>query len=111
MKSYTRHYETREPTREEVERMPGPVLLEFGTAWCEYCSALQPILAALLEDRPDIRHVKIEDGKGRPLGRSFGVKLWPALVFLRDGKIMKQMSRPPENEIRQGLEAFTPGHG
>jgi hypothetical protein len=23
----------REPTREEVDRMPGPVVLEFGTAW------------------------------------------------------------------------------
>jgi hypothetical protein len=22
-----------EPTREEVERMPGPVVLEFGTDW------------------------------------------------------------------------------
>jgi hypothetical protein len=23
----------REPTRDEVDRMPGPVLLEFGAAW------------------------------------------------------------------------------
>jgi hypothetical protein len=23
----------REPTREEVERMPGPVVLEFGAGW------------------------------------------------------------------------------
>jgi hypothetical protein len=23
----------REPTRDEVDRMPGPVLLEFGTEW------------------------------------------------------------------------------
>jgi hypothetical protein len=22
-----------EPTRDEVDRMPGPVLLEFGTGW------------------------------------------------------------------------------
>jgi hypothetical protein len=25
--------EGREPTREEVDRMPGPVVLEFGTDW------------------------------------------------------------------------------
>jgi thioredoxin 1 len=33
-----------------------------------------------------VRHVKVEDGSGRRLGRSFGVKLWPTLVFLRDGR-------------------------
>jgi hypothetical protein len=25
--------EAREPTRDEVDHMPGPVLLEFGAAW------------------------------------------------------------------------------
>jgi hypothetical protein len=26
-------YAGREPTREEVDRLPGPVVLEFGTGW------------------------------------------------------------------------------
>jgi thioredoxin 1 len=39
-------------------------------------------LAALLQKYPELRHVKVEDGKGRPLGRSFRVKLWPTLVFM-----------------------------
>jgi thioredoxin 1 len=66
-------------------------------------------LAALLRKYPEVRHLNIEDGKGRPLGRSFGVKLWPTLVFLRDGKVVAQAVRPGANEIRQGLEAVTAG--
>jgi thioredoxin 1 len=63
-------------------------------------------LAALLERNPDVRHIEIEDGKGKPLGRSFRVKLWPTLVFLRDGKVMKQLVRPAAEEVGEGLKAI-----
>ena len=88
-----------EPTREEIDRMEGPVILDFGTNWCPHCQALAPQLDRLLESHPEIRHIKVEDGKGRPLGRSFRVKLWPTLVFLRDGQVVKQVSRPDPAEV------------
>jgi thioredoxin 1 len=96
-----------EPTREEIDRMPGPVLLEFGTEWCGYCQALRPDLARLLAQFPQVRHLQITDGKGQPLGRSFRVKLWPNLVFLRDGQVVKQLARPSPQEVQEGLEAIT----
>src|SRR2546423_14315626 len=102
-------YAEREPTRAEVDEMPGPVLIEFGTPWCPHCQALQPHLADLLTRYPQVRHVKVEDGKGKPLGRSFRVKLWPNLVFLRDGEVMQQSARPAADEVRRGLGALPPG--
>jgi len=99
-------YEAEQPTRDEVEHLAGAVLLNFGTNWCSYCQAMQPELAMLLAGHPEVRHITIEDGKGKPLGRSFHVKLWPTLVFLRDGKVVKQLSRPDVAEIRAGLEAI-----
>lgn len=100
-------YDKPEPAREEIDRLSGPVLLEFGTGWCGFCQAVQRPLAALLEEFPEVRHIKIEDGKGRPLGRSFRVKLWPNLVFLRDGKMTAQLARPEAEEIRRELQALT----
>lgn len=100
-----------EPTREEIDRMEGPVLLEFGARWCGFCRALAPQLADLLEKLPDVVHIKVEDGPGRPLGRSFGVKLWPNLVFLRDGRVVKQLARPSIREVREGLKALAEGDG
>lgn len=97
--------EPEEPSRAEVDAMPGAVLLEFGAVWCGYCRAIQPRLNALLTEHPDVRHIKIEDGPGLPLGRSFRVKLWPTLVFLRDGKVVHEAVRPAERDIAAGFEA------
>ena len=109
--SFDSDYGKPEPTREEIDRLPGPVLLEFGTGWCGYCQAIQRPLEKMLEEFPEVRHIKVEDGKGRPLGRSFRVKLWPNLVFLRDGQVVMQLARPEPEEVRQGLEMLTRNGG
>jgi len=98
-------------TREEVDRMPGPVLLEFGAEWCGFCQALRPHLNALLARHPDVRHIVIEDGPGKRLGRSFRVKLWPNLVFLRDGEVVRQLARPSPDQVRQALRELAPAAG
>ena len=51
-----------------------------------------------------VRHLRVEDGSGRPLGRSFGVTLWPTLVFLRDGKETGRVVRPTDTaDIQRAL--------
>jgi thioredoxin 1 len=83
-----------EPTRAEIDALRGPVLVEFGASWCGHCRAVQRPLATALGAHPNVRHIRIEDGSGRPLGRSFGVRLWPTLVFLRDGSEIERLVRP-----------------
>jgi thioredoxin 1 len=95
-----------EPSRAEVDQIAGPVLLEFGASWCPHCLRIQADLAALLRQHPEVRHIKIEDGRGQPLGRSFRVKLWPNLVFMRNGQVVKQMARPSVEEMRAGFDAL-----
>ena len=83
-----------EPKREQVDAMPGPVLLEFGTSWCGHCRRAQPLIAEALAGKAEISHIKVEDGAGKRLGRSFGVKRWPTLVFLKDGEERARLVRP-----------------
>ena len=76
--------------------LPGHVLLDFGTDWCGHCVAARVPVDAWVRDRPGIDHLRIEDGRGRPLGRAHRVKLWPTLVLLRDGREVARVVRPRE---------------
>ena len=97
-------YADSEPTRAEVDALPGATLLEFGSPWCGWCRRAQPLIAQAFAAHPEVRHIKIADASGRRLGRSFGVKLWPTLVFLRDGKEVARLVRPGDAaSIRSAL--------
>lgn len=91
--AYTKHYSAQEPSRADIDATRGPLLLEFGAPGCEFCLAAQPDIAEALSMH-DMPHVKIEDGRGRKLGRSFGIKLWPTLVLIRDGVEVGRVVRP-----------------
>jgi thioredoxin 1 len=87
---------TNEPSRAEIDALTEPALLEFGAAHCGHCRAAQPLIAEALARHPQLRHIKVEDGPGRPLGRSFRVKLWPTLVVLREGREVARLVRPAD---------------
>lgn len=104
MTHMTSPYTPNEPARADVEQLPGPTLLEFGTNWCSWCQGAQPHIVAALQDHPGLRHLKVEDGAGKPLGRSYRVKLWPTLIFLHNGQEVDRLVRPGSSEpIRNAL--------
>ena len=97
-------YSTSEPPRAEVDAPAGPAVVEFGSNTCGYCMAAQPHIAGGFPGHASVRHIKVEDGKGRPLGRSFRVKLWPTLVFLKNGKEAARVVGPAgPDELRAAL--------
>jgi len=87
-------YLPEEITRDEVDVLPGATVLQFGTDWCGYCRAAEPAIGSVLGAGDPVRHILVEDGKGRPLGRSYRVKLWPTLIFLADGREVARVVRP-----------------
>ncbi len=95
-------YRSDAPARQEFDVLAGATVLEFGTNWCGHCMASQAPLAQAMAEasamQTPLQHFKIEDGPGRPLGRSYRVKLWPTLIFLRDGVEVARLVRPLQAE-------------
>ena len=87
---------------------------EFGVlAFAFHAGGTIPMLAGrianALKGRSGVRHVKVEDGSGQPLGRSYGVKLWPTLIFLADGREVARLVRPRDAAaIAKALELIAP---
>src|SRR5215218_5877522 len=97
-------YAGKEPSRADVDALSGATVIEFGSPWCGYCMRAQPLIASALAGHEGVRHLKIADASGRRLGRSFRVKLWPTLVFMKDGVEVERLVRPGgADEIRQAL--------
>ncbi len=92
-------YRTDAPARTEIDAMPGAVVLQFGTGWCGWCQAAEPLIEQAFADFPNVARLRIEDGPKRPLGRSFGIKLWPTLVCLVDGREVARVTRPADASV------------
>ena len=96
------------PIRAEVDCFSGATLLEFGTPWCGFCLAAQPHIEQALQGYGAVTHLKVEDGPGQRLGRSYRVKLWPTLVFLRDGQEVARLVRPQDtHEMTRALQQIS----
>jgi thioredoxin 1 len=93
------NYANTELRRAEVDALAGAALIEFGSNECGHCRAAQPLLAEALAAHGPLRLLKVEDGKGRRLGRTFQVKLWPTLIFLRDGREVARLVRPENADV------------
>jgi thioredoxin 1 len=102
--SFQSQYANPGPSRADVEAVAGPLVLEFGTPWCGWCRAAQPLIAEGFAVHPHLTHLKVEDGSGRSLGRSFGVKLWPTVLFLKDGREIARLVRL--NDVATVRRAF-----
>lgn len=83
-------------------------VIDFGTNWCGYCQAAKPLVKAVASNYPHIQHIQIEDGKGRRLGRLHLVKLWPTLIFLKNGLEVTRLVRPDDTqEIDQAFKLLS----
>lgn len=101
-------YRPEQHSRADLDATDGPAVVVFGTDWCGYCRAAERYIGPALAEHPDLPVHAVEDGKGRPLGRSYGVKLWPTLVFLRDGEEVARVVRPTGRaEIDDALAQVT----
>ncbi|MCH2558352.1 MAG: thioredoxin family protein [Alcanivorax sp.] len=102
---YSAEYATNHPTRDEIQGIVEPTVLEFGSPDCPYCQKTEPMVKAAFQDFPGISHVKLADHQDKMLGRAFNVDEWPTLIFIQEGREVSRLVRPEnEDAIRDRME-------
>ena len=86
--------------QQEVVNSDKPVLLDFWAPWCGPCRMVMPVLEEIAKERSDIKVCKVNVDEQPELARQFGVMSIPALVVLKNGKIVNQsMGAKPKSQI------------
>lgn len=74
----------------EVINSESTVLLDFYADWCGPCRMVSPIVDEIAEERAYIKVGKINVDEESELAERFGIFSIPALVVIKDGKIVNQ---------------------
>lgn len=91
----------------EVLQAKGPVMVEFGAAWCKPCHMLDPIVAELAAEwQGRVKVAKIDVDENTDSVVRFGVMSVPTLMLFVGGEARERLSGfVPKKKI---VEAFSP---
>jgi thioredoxin 1 len=106
---FVRDYSDSAPARSDVDGLAGATVLEFGNSWCGHCRRAEPLIMDAFAHHDRVRHIRVADAGGKRLGRTFGIKLWPTLVFLKDGREVTRLVRPADAvAVRRAFDEIDP---
>ncbi|SHK86362.1 Rhodanese-related sulfurtransferase [Chitinophaga jiangningensis] len=64
----------------------GWVLTDVGAAWCPPCKQMEPVLQALLNERKDVKLVKVDGGNDTEVMQSINASKLPTFIIYKDGE-------------------------
>lgn len=81
------------------------VLLDFYADWCGPCRMVSPIVDEIAEENPQYMVGKVNVDEEQRLAALFGISSIPALVVIKDGKIINQsVGARPKEQILEMLK-------
>ena len=99
---------------EVIERsLKIPVVVDFWAEWCGPCKTLGPLLEKYARaGKGRFVLAKVDIDKNPELAQAFQVQSIPAVLGLRDGKMVDGFQGAlPEPELKEFLDRFAPGGG
>ena len=88
----------------EVLGSEGPVLVDFWADWCGPCHAVAPVLDQIVQERSDLRLVKVNIEEEPELARRYGVMSIPTMILFDSGEPKAAaMGAQPKSMLEKSL--------
>lgn len=81
---------TKDNFEEEIINSKKTVLLDFWANWCAPCRMAAPVVDEIARERADIKVAKVNVEEEQELAAAFQVMSIPALVVMKDGKVVNK---------------------
>merc|ERR1739848_906629 len=82
------------------------VVVDFTATWCGPCQRIAPVFAALADEMPDVKFVKVDVDENEETAGACGIQAMPTFQYYKNGAKVHEFSGASEEKIKEAIAKF-----